>query len=108
VVIAPIFGRSPQSWHGGDGRLMFVGNAGHLPNRQAIGWLCGKFAREFAKQNAARIAIVGAGPDDVPAGLSSNVDLFGSSTAEAVEPPQPRWRLLCWVIAAGGPSSAIA
>lgn len=85
VVIAPIFGRSARPWHGGDGRLLFVGNSGHFPNRQAIDWLCTRFASEFAKRSAARIAIVGAGPEDVPAGLPGNVDLLGSSTAEAVE-----------------------
>jgi hypothetical protein len=85
VVIAPIFGGSVQPWHGGDGRLLFVGNAGHVPNRQAIDWLCTRFAPEFAKHSAARIAIVGAGPGDVPWGVPGNVDLLGSSTAKAVE-----------------------
>ena len=55
VVIAPIFERSANSWHGGNGDLFFVGNANHFPNRQAIEWLCFKFAPELAKQSTARI-----------------------------------------------------
>ena len=84
VVIAPIFERNPKSWHGRKGNLLFVGNADHLPNRQAIEWLCFRFASEFAKQSAARIVIVGAGADDFPSGVPSNVDLLGASTAAAV------------------------
>lgn len=85
VVIAPIFERDPKSWHGREGNLFFVGNANHLPNRQAIEWLCFRFASEFAKQSAARIVIVGAGAADFPSGVPSNVDLLGASTAAAVE-----------------------
>jgi glycosyltransferase involved in cell wall biosynthesis len=84
-VIAPILGESAQSWQGGDGNLLFVGNANHFPNRQAVEWLCVKFAPEFAKRNAARIVVVGAGPEDVPSGVPSNVDLLGLSTTATVE-----------------------
>ena len=67
------------------GILFFVGNANHLPNRQAIEWLCFKFAPELAKHSAARIVIVGAGADAFPSGVPGNVDLLGASTTEAVE-----------------------
>jgi len=85
VVIAPILSGSAQSWHGGGGNLLFVGNANHFPNRQAIEWLCFKLAPELAKRSAARIVIVGAGADAFPSGVPSNVDLLGSSTAATVE-----------------------
>jgi glycosyltransferase involved in cell wall biosynthesis len=85
VVIAPILGESAQSWQGGDGNLLFVGNANHFPNRQAVEWLCVKFAPEFAKRSAARIVVVGAGPEDVASGVPSNVDLLGLSTTATVE-----------------------
>jgi glycosyltransferase involved in cell wall biosynthesis len=85
VVIAPIIGESPKSWHGENGCLFFVGNVSHFPNRQAVAWLCFKFAPEFAKHNAARIVIVGAGSDAFPSGVPPNVDLLGPSTREAVE-----------------------
>ena len=68
VVIAPIFERGVQSWHGGVGNLFFVGNANHFPNRQAIEWLCFRFAPELGKQSAARIVIVGAVADDFAVG----------------------------------------
>ncbi|MET0195184.1 MAG: glycosyltransferase [Hyphomicrobiaceae bacterium] len=85
VVIAPIFERGVQSWHGGVGNLFFVGNANHFPNRQAIEWLCFMFAPELGKQSAARIVIVGAVVDDLPSGVPGNIDLLGTSTKEAVE-----------------------
>ena len=85
AVIAPMFERSEQSWHGRDGNLFFVGNANHLPNRQAIEWLCVRFAPELAKHSAARIVIVGAVADDLASGVPANVDLLGASTMEAVE-----------------------
>ena len=55
------------------------------PNRQAIEWLCLKFAPEFAKHRGERIVIVGAGSDAFPSGVPGNVDLLGPSTREAVE-----------------------
>jgi hypothetical protein len=85
VTIAPIFEGGAKSWHGGEGTLCFVGNVNHLPNRQAIEWLCFNLAPELAKHSAARIVIVGAGPDAFPSGVPGNVDLLGASTTEAVE-----------------------
>ncbi|HEU4376930.1 MAG TPA: glycosyltransferase [Hyphomicrobiaceae bacterium] len=85
VVIAPMFDKSASSWHGGNKSILFVGNASHLPNRQAIEWLCFRFAPELAKHSPARILVVGAGAQDVSAPVPGNVDLLGASTNAAVE-----------------------
>jgi hypothetical protein len=85
AVIAPMFERSEHSWQGGDGNLFFVGNANHLPNRQAIEWLCFRFAPELAKCCAARVVIVGAGPETLALDVPDNVDLLGTSSMQVVE-----------------------
>lgn len=85
VVIVPMFERSEQAWQGRDGHLFFVGNANHFPNRQAIEWLCFRFAPELARHSTARIVIVGADREAFPSGVPGNVDLLGASTNATVE-----------------------
>jgi hypothetical protein len=85
TAIAPMFERSENSWHGGKGDLFFVGNSSHFPNRQAIEWLCSRFAPELAKRSSARIVIVGADGAAFPGGVPGNVDFLGGSTNATVE-----------------------
>lgn len=83
--ITPYLDPKPQRWsHHPDQRLFFVGNIAHYPNRLAIEWIVRTFAPQLWEAcPAARIAIVGARPDQI-APVSPNIDLLGPADPETV------------------------
>jgi len=68
-VIPPLFDPAPERWsYGGNKTALFVGNVKHYPNLLAIQWIATQLAPALeAVDGKARIEIIGAVPEGVPA-----------------------------------------
>lgn len=84
-VLAPLFPAREQRWSpSGQGRVLFVGNIGHYPNRLAIEWIATQLAPVLALHcDQSRLRILGASSEAVPeAWRAPNIDYLGVGGAE--------------------------
>jgi Glycosyl transferases group 1 len=87
VVMPPALDPSPRQWgFTGPRSLVFVGNVGHYPNREAVEWLTTRLAPELESIGSdTQIRIIGASAESVPGTwLRPNVVFLGLADEEAV------------------------
>jgi glycosyltransferase involved in cell wall biosynthesis len=87
VCITPYLDRKPEPWRFTDSRsAFFVGSIDHFPNRRAMEWMTQALApRLGARRDDARIVIVGADEDSVPADWRRpNVEFRGEADGGVV------------------------
>jgi hypothetical protein len=87
-VIQPIFDSVDRKWTNKNSRdILFVGNIGHYPNRDAVEWICTKLSSSLlAIDPGISIRVIGAEAGNVPAGWRRpNVDFLGVGDATLVD-----------------------
>ncbi|MFD0987430.1 FkbM family methyltransferase [Methyloligella solikamskensis] len=87
VVIPPILEKRQPPWqYAANKEIFFVGNIAHYPNYQAIDWLANRFSPELEKRDPdARIIVIGASEEDLPADWSKpNIEFRGTGAKEDV------------------------
>ncbi len=87
-VIQPVFDSADRRWTNKNRRdILFVGNIGHFPNRDAIEWICTKLASPLlAIDPGISIRIIGAESGNVPAEWRRpNVEFLGLGDAALVD-----------------------
>jgi polysaccharide biosynthesis protein PslH len=87
-VIQPVFDSVERKWTGKNRRdILFVGNIGHYPNRDAVEWICTKLSSSLlAIDPGISIRVIGAEAGNVPAGWRRpNVDFLGVGDAALVD-----------------------
>jgi hypothetical protein len=85
--VPPLFDPAPQQWsYRGGGSVVFVGNVNHYPNLQAVEWIATRLAPALeALQGDARLQIVGAAAEGVPAAWRRpNITYLGVGDAALV------------------------
>lgn len=85
AVIPPVFDPHPSRWRPTDSRtVLFVGNVGHDPNRQAIDWLCTRLAPAL-DDHSVGVRVIGVGADGASAEWQQpNVEFLGTADEETV------------------------
>lgn len=87
-VIPPLFDAAPPRWrHRADGCILFIGNVHHYPNYEAIEWLATKFSAAWTRcGEPARLRVIGASQEDVPAEWRHpNIDFLGIGDKTVVQ-----------------------
>ncbi len=87
-IIQPIFDSANKKWTNKNRRdILFVGNIGHYPNRDAVEWICTKLSASLlAIDPGIFIRVIGAEAGNVPAGWRRpNVGFLGMGDATLVD-----------------------
>jgi hypothetical protein len=87
-VIQPIFDGADRKWINKNRRdILFVGNIGHYPNRDAVEWICTKLSPSLlAIDPGISTRVIGAEAGNVPAGWRRpNVEFLGVGDATLVD-----------------------